>query len=160
MLTAGGVVLLYLSTYGAFGFYHLIGQRAAGLMLALIVAESGLLALRYEAPAIALMAVIGGLLTPLLMHADRDQYAALFSYLTVLDAGIVCLLLRRHWPAIGVVLYRMIEPSPDPGWGAYLALAGSILAWAGGLMSVRPKITGQCSPATRSSTSGTSPDTT
>lgn len=103
MLTAGGVVLLYLSTYGAFGFYHLIGQRGASLMLALIVTESGLLALRYEAPAIALMAVIGGLLTPLLMHADRDQYAALFSYLTVLDAGIVCLLLRRHWPAIGVV---------------------------------------------------------
>ena len=103
MLTAAGVVLLYLSCYAAFGFYHLVGQRAASAMLALIVVESGLLALCYDAMAIALMAVIGGLLTPLLMHSDRDQYVSLFSYLTLLDAGVVCLLLRRNWPFIGVV---------------------------------------------------------
>jgi hypothetical protein len=64
---------------------------------------------------------------------------------------------RYAWPAIGVVIFRMIEPNPDIGWGAYLALAGSILAWTGGLLSDRPNITDQCSPATRSSTSPASP---
>lgn len=103
MLTAGGVVLLYLSTYGAFGFYHLIGQREAGVALALLVVESVLLAVCYEAPAIALMAVVGGLLTPLLMHSDRDQYRSLFLYLTMLDAGVAALLVRRNWRLIGIV---------------------------------------------------------
>lgn len=102
MLTAGGIVLLYLSTYAAFGFYHLISQREAGFVLALLMVESALLALRYEAPAIAVMAVIGGLLTPILMHSDRDQYAALFLYLIALDAGVVWLLLRRSWFVIGL----------------------------------------------------------
>jgi uncharacterized membrane protein len=103
MLTAGGVVLLYLSTYSSFGFYHLLDQRAAGAFLAVIVVETALLALYYDAPAIALMAVIGGLLSPLLMRTDRDQYATLFSYLTMLNAGAVGLLLCRAWPAVGSV---------------------------------------------------------
>jgi hypothetical protein len=78
--------------------------------------------------------------------------------LVIVALGVLALWRPRFaWPAIGVVLFRMIEPNPDAGWGAYLALAGSILAWAGGLMSTRPKITDQCSPATRSSTSPASP---
>jgi uncharacterized membrane protein len=101
MLIAAGVVLLYLSTYSAFGFYHLVPQRAAGLFLFLVVAESMLLALRCESPAIALMAVIGGLLTPLLMHSQHDQYVSLFLYLIVLNAGVVGLLVLRAWPAEG-----------------------------------------------------------
>ncbi len=61
------------------------------------------------------------------------------------------------WLAIGVVVFWLIEPHELTGRGAWLALAGSILAWGGGLMSSRPKITDQCSPATRSSTSPASP---
>jgi uncharacterized membrane protein len=103
MLSAAGIVLLYLSTYSAFGFYHLLSQQAASIFLLLIVAGGVLLAVRSEAPAIALMAVVGGLLTPVLMHSEHDQYISLFLYLVVLDAGVVWLLRRRPWPAIGTV---------------------------------------------------------
>lgn len=103
MLTAAGIVLLYLSMFGAFGFYHLVAQREAGIFLFVLVIEAALLALAYEAPAIALMAVIGGLLTPVLMHSERDQYISLFTYLSVLNVGVVGLLLLRAWPATGTV---------------------------------------------------------
>ena len=88
-------MLLYLSIYGAFGFYHLINQRAAGLFLLVLVAESALLALAYEAPAIALMAVLGGLLTPVLMHSEHDQYVSLFIYLAVINLG-ACVAATAH----------------------------------------------------------------
>ncbi len=103
MLTAAGVVLLYLATFGSFAFYHLLPREQAGFFLVIIVAETAALALLYEAPAIALMAVIGGLLTPLLLHTDHDQYRALFVYLAALDAGVVVLLLFRRWWAIATV---------------------------------------------------------
>ncbi|MBS0211176.1 MAG: DUF2339 domain-containing protein [Planctomycetes bacterium] len=103
MMTAGGLVLLYLSTFSAFGFYHLLPQRDAGIFLFLVVAEGALLALAYDAWPIALMAVCGGLLTPMLMHTDQDQYQSLFTYLLVLNVGTVALLLRRRWPAVGTV---------------------------------------------------------
>jgi uncharacterized membrane protein len=103
MLTAAGVVLLYLATFGSFAFYHLMPREQAGFFLVIIVAETAALAILYEAPAIALMAVIGGLLTPLLMHTDHDQYRALFVYLAALDAGVVALILFRRWWAIATV---------------------------------------------------------
>src|SRR6185369_2994676 len=56
ILTAGGIVLLYLSTYAAFGYYHLVGQKTAFAFLAILIAEAGALALVYNAPAIAIMA--------------------------------------------------------------------------------------------------------
>ena len=103
ILTAGGIVLLYLSTYAAFGYYHLVGQKTAFAFLAILIAEAGALALVYNAPAIAIMALIGGLLTPVLLHSDRDQYRSFFTYLVVLDAGALALL--KHWRGLSSIAY-------------------------------------------------------
>jgi uncharacterized membrane protein len=49
----------------------------------------------YDAPAIAIMALIGGFLNPILLRSDRDQYRALFGYIAALDLGALALL--KHW---------------------------------------------------------------
>jgi len=103
ILTGGGIVLLYLSTYAAFGYYHLVGQKTAFGFLAILIAEAAALSLVYNAPAIAIMALIGGLLTPVLLHSDRDQYRQFFTYLVVLDAGALALL--KHWRGLSSIAY-------------------------------------------------------
>ena len=103
MLTGTGIVVLYLATYSAFGFYRLLPQQAASAFLAVIVVESALLALRYEALSLGLVAVLGGLLTPLLMQSERDEYQAFFIYLALLNAGVLLLLTVRNWIAIGTL---------------------------------------------------------
>ena len=95
ILTAGGVVLLYLSAYSAFGYYHLVSQKAAFIFLVILVSEAAALALLYEAPAIAIMALIGGFLSPILLHSDRDQHQSLFGYIFALDVGALAVL--KHW---------------------------------------------------------------
>ena len=103
ILTGGGVTLLYLSAYAAFGYYHLVPQKAAFLFLVLLVAEAAGLALLYHAPSIAIMALIGGFLTPLLLHSDRDQYLAFFGYIIVLDLGALALL--KHWRGLRTIAF-------------------------------------------------------
>lgn len=103
MLTGAGVIVLYLATYSAFGFYHLLPRPMAAMFLAIVVVESAILALRCDSLGVALTAVLGGLATPLLMHSDHDQYVALFTYLAVLDSAVVLLVLARPWPAVGTV---------------------------------------------------------
>ena len=49
------------------------------------------------------MALIGGLLTPVLLHSDRDQYRSFFTYLVVLDAGALALL--KHWTGLSSIAY-------------------------------------------------------
>src|SRR5262249_26496562 len=101
--TAGGIILLYLSTYAAFGYYHLVGQKTAFVYLVILIAEAAAVSLVYNAPAIAIMALIGGLLTPALLHSDRNQYRSLFIYLFALDAGALALL--KHWRGLSSIAY-------------------------------------------------------
>src|SRR6185295_525647 len=103
ILTAGGIILLYLSTYAAFGYYHLVGQKTAFIYMIILIAEAAALSLVYNAPAIAIMALIGGLLTPVLLHSDRDQYRSFFTYLVVLDDGALALL--KHWTGLSSIAY-------------------------------------------------------
>jgi uncharacterized membrane protein len=95
ILTAGGIMLLYLSAYASFAYYHLASQKAAFVYLAIIIAEAAGLALLYDAPAIAVMALVGGFFVPVLLRSDRDQYGSLFSYIAGLDIGALALL--KHW---------------------------------------------------------------
>lgn len=103
MLSAAGIVIIYLATFGAFSFYQLMPQRIAGVFMVIVIVEAALLALSYDSSVLALVAVIGGLLTPVLLQSDHDQYRQLFTYLAVLDAGVVLLLVLRRWPLIGTV---------------------------------------------------------
>ena len=103
ILTAGGIVLLYLSTYAAFGYYHLVGQKTAFIYLVILIAEAAAISLVYNAPAIAIMALIGGLLTPTLLHTDQNQYRTFFLYLFLLDAGALALL--KHWRGLSSIAY-------------------------------------------------------
>jgi len=97
MLSSGGILVLFLAVYSAFGFYHLVPQQAAAGFLLAVIVESALLAVLYNAPALAWMSLLGGLLIPVLMRSEADQYQSLFTYLAVLDAGVVVLALWRHW---------------------------------------------------------------
>ncbi len=103
ILTAGGVVLLYLSTYASFGYYHLATQKAAFAYITILIAEAAGLALLYDAPAIAVMALIGGFLNPILLRSDRDQYRSLFGYIFALDVGTLALL--KQWPGLSSLAF-------------------------------------------------------
>ena len=105
VLTGGGIAILYLSVYGAFGYYHLLGARAAFVALLILVAEAHGLALSYNARAVAVMALVGGFLVPVLLSTGRDQYAVLFTYIGVLDLGVLAVVMVRRWTWIGSLAY-------------------------------------------------------
>ena len=103
LLTAGGIVVLYLSVYAAFGYYHLVTQRAAFVYLVILVAQAAGLAVLYNAQSIAVMALIGGFLAPVLLRSDRDQYRSFFGYLALLDVG--ALTMPRHWLGLNALAF-------------------------------------------------------
>ncbi len=105
VLTGGGVAILYLSVYGAFGYYHLISQSGAFVFLAILVAEAFLLAVWYDAASIAVTALVGGFLVPILLSTGRDQYGTLFTYIALLDLGMLGVVAVRSWRWIGSLAY-------------------------------------------------------
>lgn len=116
-LTGAGAAVLYLSIYAAYDFYQLIPQPIAFLLMALVTAAALVLSLRYDARAIALLGWAGGFLTPFLLVTAEPNTLGLFVYVTLLDAGLIALLLkRRNW--------RLLEPL------GIAATYGTYLAWS------------------------------
>lgn len=109
VLTGGGITILYLSVYGSFGYYRLVPQRAAFAFLVILVVEAHLLALAYDARSIAIMALAGGFLAPVLLSTGLDQYAVLFTYIVVLDLGMLLVVMARRWRWIGSLAYAATQ---------------------------------------------------
>ena len=92
-----GIAILYLSFYASFAFYHLLPQSVPFALMTLTTALSGALALRYDAPAIAALGLIGGYLTPVLLSTGEDRPVIFFSYIFLLDLGALALVRARQW---------------------------------------------------------------
>jgi uncharacterized membrane protein len=100
-----GIATLYLSIYAAFAFYQLITQPVAFAVMVLVTATGLALALHHDARAVAVLANLGGFLTPVLLATDRDAGLALFTYLAVLDAGMLVAAWFRRWPELGLMSF-------------------------------------------------------
>lgn len=96
-LAAAGLASLYVSAYGAHGFYELIPRQAAGALMLVITVNAVLLAARLQTRLLATLAWTGAYLTPVLLSTGQDRAASLFLYLLVLDAGALVLERWRPW---------------------------------------------------------------
>lgn len=96
-LTGGGISSLYLSFYAAFAVYGIVSQTTAFGFMSLVTIGAVLLASRYNALSIAILGLIGGFLTPVMLSTGRDNQAALFGYMILLDLGVLGIAWFRHW---------------------------------------------------------------
>lgn len=102
-LTGGGIGVLYLSLYVSFALYHLVGQFPAFFLMIGVTVMSGILAIRYDAFVLAMVGIIGGFLTPLLISTGENNLAGLFTYIAVLDIGILSVSIFKQWRELNFV---------------------------------------------------------
>ena len=105
IISGGGIAILYLSTYSAFNFYHLISQPLAFGLMCLSTMAAAWLADRQRSQPLALIAVGGGFATPFLLASGRDAEIVLFTYDAILVAGTILLARRREWPWLNLLSY-------------------------------------------------------
>jgi uncharacterized membrane protein len=98
-LVASGIVSLYAVTFACDSVYHFafFGPVATFLLMALITAAAFLLAVRLEAQVVAILGILGGFLTPILVSTGHDNPAGLFCYIGLLVIGLVAVALHRGW---------------------------------------------------------------
>jgi len=98
-LCATGVVVLYATTYACRSIYHF--QFFQGVpsfaLMALITTTAFLLAVRMQAQVVAILGMLGGFLTPVLLSTGVNNPVGLFTYIALLDAGLVAVAMHRRW---------------------------------------------------------------
>ena len=97
VLSGGGVLILYLSIYAGYNFYSLLSQPPAFILMTVVTAGAVLLAVRQNALPVAVLGLVGGFLTPVLISTGQDNQVALFSYVALLDAGVLAVGYFKRW---------------------------------------------------------------
>lgn len=133
-LVGAGILILYAAAYGSLVVHQLIGPGTAFALMAMVTAVALVLSLRHGAPS-AVMGLVGGFLTPLLVGEKSDTAVPLLSYLALLDVALFVIAGRRGWGwlAAAASLLSFL-------WGGYVlfwdpqdAVFGGIFIFAAGL---------------------------
>jgi len=105
-LTGGGIAVLYLAIwFASIRHYNLIHPTLAFVLMAAVTATGSLLAARYDALPIAVLALIGGFLTPILLSTGVDNETGLFGYIALLDAGVLALAYSKRWRSLNYLAF-------------------------------------------------------
>jgi len=104
-ILGGGVAILYFSIFAAFSFYHLLDQIPALLLMVLITAATVVMSVRYNSKTIAIFATVGGFMTPALLSTGKDNQNGLFTYILLLDLGVLTLAYFKNWRVLNLLAF-------------------------------------------------------
>ncbi|MBT8137673.1 MAG: DUF2339 domain-containing protein [Gammaproteobacteria bacterium] len=102
-LQGGGVGIIYITIFAAFRLYGLLPPLPAFLLLALLTIPAVWLAVVQNARAMAVLAVTGGFLAPVLASTGQGSHVALFSYYLLLNVAIVGIAWFKSWRELNLV---------------------------------------------------------
>ena len=129
-LAGAGIVILYGAIWAARSLYGLIGSSLAYPLMILVTVVCGLYSWRFRTLVVAVLGLFGGFATPALLSSGSDNPLGLFSYLLLLNIGLLTLARKRGWPVLAL-LSVAVTGLYQAGWifdrmrgdNAFLALA-------------------------------------
>jgi uncharacterized membrane protein len=105
VLVGGSLTIFYFTIALAFHQYHLISQGAAFGIMVVITVFAVLISILYDRIELGILATVGGFITPFLVSQGDGNWFALFSYLTILNAGLIVLAYYKRWRVINFIAF-------------------------------------------------------
>lgn len=96
-LIGGGIATLYFAVFAAFHFYKLIGMLPAFGLMAFITFAAGVLSVRINSMLVAILAILGGYGTPIMLSTGEVNFVGLFSYTLLLGVGVLGISWKKNW---------------------------------------------------------------
>jgi uncharacterized membrane protein len=134
-----GLGILYAALYAGHAWYELLSSGPTfGLMVG-VTAVGVLQAVRRDSQFVAILGLLGGYLTPVLLSTGENRALTLFSYIGLLLAGLLVAATKRRWWTT-VALAGPATAAMLLGWGLrYLGadqapMALSVAAVLGGML--------------------------
>lgn len=107
ILVGGGISVFYITITLAFREYELFNQTVAFVILIAITIFAVLLSLLYDRKELAIFSLLGGFASPLMISTGDGNYIVLFSYILILNSGMLIISLKKNWNIIGIISYSL-----------------------------------------------------
>jgi uncharacterized membrane protein len=127
-MDGAGIAILYATLFAIHALWHLLPVSAVFALMLIVTAIAVLLSIRRDSVFIALLGLVGGFATPALLSTGENKPVALFSYLLLLNVGLLWVAIQRRWPLLTAlsVGFTVIY---EWGWiGKYLTVSQLPLA--------------------------------
>jgi uncharacterized membrane protein len=108
-IAALGQATLLLSVWAGCRYYTLFSREVGFAGMIVVTAVMAAVALGRNSERIALLSLLGGFLTPLLVSTGKDEEFILFSYLLILGAGLLVIAARRDWRTLAPVSFVLTQ---------------------------------------------------
>jgi len=109
VLIGGGLTVFYFTIAFAFHQYQLISQGVAFASMVIITVFAVLLSILYDRIELGILATIGGFITPFLVSTGQGNYVVMFTYLCILNAGLIFLAFYKRWRILNFLAFVFTE---------------------------------------------------
>lgn len=104
-LLGGGIATLYFSAFAAANFYNLIRMPVASAAMIGVTALSGFIAVRFHSKLTAVLGVLGGYATPIMLPTEQMNFPGLYGYMLVLGLGVLGVCAWKRWPLLNYLSF-------------------------------------------------------
>jgi uncharacterized membrane protein len=105
VLLSGSMAINYFLTYAAYSIYELLPQSLAFLLMLIFTVFTVLASLRYNLQLIAHIGLVGAYAVPFLLSNGSGKVGILFSYVGMINLGILFIAYKRYWKQLYLVAY-------------------------------------------------------
>lgn len=107
VLLGGGIAVLYFSVAISFHQYELISQSAAFALMCVITGATVFFSIAYNRQEIAILALLGSFGTPFMVSNGDGNWVVLFSYILIVNIGMLVLAWFREWKLVRILGYSL-----------------------------------------------------
>ena len=100
VLLSGAIAIMYFITFAAYSFYDLIPQSVTFVLMVAFTAFAVIASLNYNMQVISIIGLVGAYAVPFLLSDGSGKYAFLFSYISIINIGILVIAFKRYWKTL------------------------------------------------------------
>lgn len=107
VLLSGGMAVMYFMTYAAYDVFGLIPQMMAFILMVVFTAFTVFAAVQYNIEVIGIIGLVGAYGVPFLLSDGSGRVVVLFSYMTIINIGILTLAFQKYWKKLYYLAFSL-----------------------------------------------------
>lgn len=107
VLLSGAMASLYFTTFAAYSMYDLYPQLVAFAIMVIFTAFTVFAATVYELEVIGIIGLVGAYAVPMLLSDGSGKILVMFSYMVIINAGILFLSFKKYWQVLNMVAFGL-----------------------------------------------------
>lgn len=100
VLVSGSTAIMYFLTYAAYSYYGIFNQIVAFALMVLFTIFTILASINFNLQVIAIIGLVGAYAVPILLSDGSGKVQILFSYIGILNIGILILSFKKYWKSL------------------------------------------------------------